>query len=136
MATSLFQRRRVRLLDLSAGLIDVRELVRVSATAAGLPPARVAEVVLAAHEVAMNALTHGGGHGAVRVWNGGTELVCEIEDHGPGIGDPDTGSHPPDATAVSGRGLWIARQLCEAVEIEAADPGARVRLRVQLDTAA
>jgi anti-sigma regulatory factor (Ser/Thr protein kinase) len=122
----------VHLLDLREGLIDVRELVRTAAVAAGLPAARVAEVVLAAHEIAMNALTHGRGRGAIRVWSDGNELVCEIEDRGPGIADPDTGVAPPDPSEPRGRGIWIARQLCQAVEIESADPGARVRLHVDL----
>jgi anti-sigma regulatory factor (Ser/Thr protein kinase) len=132
MDDSLLQPPTAQLVDLRAGLIDVRELVRASATAAGLPPARVAEVVLAAHEVAMNALTHGRGQGALRVWNAGDELVCEVEDRGPGIADSHAGLLPPDPTSPRGRGLWIARQLCNAVEIESANPGARVRLHVQL----
>ena len=132
MADSPHQPAAVQLLDLGAGLIDVRDLVRTCATAAGLPPARVAEIVLAAHEIAVNALTHGHGEGSVRLWNDGDELVCEIEDHGPGIADSRAGLLPPDPTRSHGRGLWIARQLCEAVEIESADPGARVRLHVQL----
>jgi anti-sigma regulatory factor (Ser/Thr protein kinase) len=132
MAAQLLRSSRVRFVDLDAGLVDVRDLVRTSAAAAGLPPTRIAEIVLAAHEVAMNAITHGRGRGAVRVWNGGGELVCEVEDRGPGIADPGAGLLPPDPASARGRGLWIARQLCEAVEIESADPGARVRLRVQL----
>ncbi len=134
MATPLLKSSPVQLLDLGEGLIDVRERVRTAATTAGLPPWRVSEVVLAAHEIAMNALTHGEGRGAVRVWNDGDELVCEIEDRGPGIVDPDLGLRPPDPGNARGRGLWIARQLCQAVEIEQADPGARVRLHVQLDS--
>ena len=133
MCAALAQPRRVHLLDLAKGLIDVRELVRTAAAGAGLPPARVAEVVLATHEVAMNALTHGRGRGAVRVWQENDELVCEVEDRGPGIADPDAGVDPPDPGNPRGRGLWIARQLCQALEIESAEPGARVRLHVQLD---
>ncbi len=132
MCAALAQPSRVQLLDLTNGLIDIRELVRTAATAAGLPPGRVAEVVLAAHEVAMNAITHGRGRGAVRVWHDGDELVCEVEDRGPGIADPDTGVLAPNPAEPRGRGLWIARKLCESVEIEAADPGARVRLHVSL----
>jgi len=122
----------VQSLDLRAGLIDVRALVRTSARAAGLAPARVAEVVLAAHEVAMNALTHGRGEGAVRVWNAGDELVCEVEDRGPGMLDPEAGVSQPDPSNPRGRGLWITRQLCDLVEVESAPAGTRIRLHVSL----
>ena len=121
-----------RTLDLAAGLIGTRELVRSAAAEAALPPERVAEVVLAAHEVAMNALTHGHGHGAVRIWRADSELVCEVEDHGPGLSDPDEGCRPPDTHRDRGRGLWITRQLCDRVEIESAPGGTLVRLHWQL----
>jgi anti-sigma regulatory factor (Ser/Thr protein kinase) len=117
-----------RTLDLAAGLIDTRELVRSAAVAAALPPERVAEAVLAAHEVAMNALTHGGGRGTVRVWVSGHELMCEVEDSGPGLSDPFAGSKFPDAYGVRGRGLWIARQLSDRLEIDLARGGTVVRL--------
>lgn len=121
-----------RSLDLAAGLIDTRELVRSAADEAALPPERVAGAVLAAHEVAMNALTHGLGHGAVRVWTAADELVCEVEDHGPGLSDPLMGSKRPDTGQAHGRGLWIARQLCDRVEIESAPGSTLVRLHWRL----
>ena len=121
-----------RTLDLAAGLIGTRELVRSAAAEAALPPERVAGAVLAAHEVTMNALTHGQGNGAVRIWRADGELVYEVEDHGPGLPDPDAGSRPPDAHRERGRGLWITRQLCDRVEIESAPGGTRVRLHWRL----
>ena len=121
-----------RSLDLGAGLIDTRELVRSAAAEAELPPERVAEAVLAAHEVAMNALTHGRGRGAVRIWRADRELVCEVEDHGPGLSDPHAGRAPPDTFGTRGRGLWIARQLSDRVEIDSGPHGTCVRLRWRL----
>jgi anti-sigma regulatory factor (Ser/Thr protein kinase) len=120
--------RAVHSLELAAGLIDTRELVRSAAQEAALPPARVAEVVLAAHEVAMNALTHGLGRGDVRIWAVADELVCEVEDRGPGISDSLAGSKPPATDRTRGRGLWITRQLCDHVEIESAPGRTLVRL--------
>jgi anti-sigma regulatory factor (Ser/Thr protein kinase) len=128
----LSRRKSARTLDLSAGLIGTRELVRSAAAEAALPPERVAEAVLAAHEVAMNALTHGQGHGAVRIWRADSELVCEVEDHGPGLPDPRAGCRPPDTHRDRGRGLWITRQLCDRVDIESAPGGTLVRLHWRL----
>jgi anti-sigma regulatory factor (Ser/Thr protein kinase) len=123
--------RTAQSVDLAAGLIDVRALVRDSAAAAGLSPMRAAEIVLAAHEVAMNALTHGRGEGVVEVWSENGDFVCEVRDRGPGMADPSAGSAPPDPADLRGRGLWIARQLCELVEVETGPAGTRVRLRVR-----
>jgi anti-sigma regulatory factor (Ser/Thr protein kinase) len=119
-------------LELAAGLIAVRRLVRATAADALLSPTRAAEVVLAVHEVAMNALTHGLGEGSVRIRAASGELVCEVEDHGPGISDALAGSKRPDADRTRGRGLWIARQLCEQLEIESAPGRSVVRLSWQL----
>ena len=46
----------------------LREFVSERAGQAGLDRARVADLVLAVHELATNAIRHGGGHGVVRVW--------------------------------------------------------------------
>ena len=130
MTTSLAQ--PTRSLELSAGLVSVRELVRATAMETTLSPPRVAEIVLAAHEVAMNALTHGEGTGALRIGAANSELVCEVEDRGPGISDPFTGSALPDTDCARGRGLWIARQLCDRLEIESAPGRTLVRLHWRL----
>jgi anti-sigma regulatory factor (Ser/Thr protein kinase) len=122
--------RAARSVDLAAGLIDIRRLVR--SVALRVMPARAGDAVLAAHEVAMNALTHGQGRGAVRVWAADDELVCEIEDHGPGIWDLLAGTRSPAPHQDRGRGLWIARQLSDRVEIETTPHGALVRLRWRL----
>jgi anti-sigma regulatory factor (Ser/Thr protein kinase) len=110
--------------------------VRAHATAASLPRARVSEVVLAAHEVAMNALVHGRGQGLVRVFEADGEFVCEVEDSGPGMVDTSAGLVPPEPGCPTGRGLWMARQLCELVEIESSAAGTLVRLRVRVGQAA
>jgi serine/threonine-protein kinase RsbW len=117
-------------LDLTAGLTEIRRLVR--SVAHEVTPARAGDVVLATHEVAMNALTHGQGRGAVRVWAADDELVCEVEDNGAGIWDLLAGTLPPAPHQDRGRGLWIARQLSDRLDIETTPYGALVRLRWRL----
>jgi serine/threonine-protein kinase RsbW len=117
-------------LDLAAGLIEIRRLVR--SVARRVMSSRAGDVVLATHEVAMNALTHGQGQGAVRIWSADDELVCEVEDHGPGIWDLLAGTRQPAPHRDRGRGLWIARQLSDRLEIETTPHGALVRLRWRL----
>ena len=45
------------------------------------------------------------------------------------------GRSRPDPTAESGRGLYIANQLCDEVSIESGPTGTRVRLRVEVAAA-
>ena len=49
------------------------------------------------------------------------------------IADPSRlGRHRPDPTEEGGRGLWIANQLCDDVDIASGAEGTRVRLRMAL----
>ena len=107
----------------------MRSLIESTALAAGLTPSRAEETVLAVNEVATNALLHGGPPAALRVWMDDQELTYEISDRGAGIGDVFAGKQRPSPTQISGRGLWIARQLCDEVEITNGE-GCTVTLRV------
>jgi anti-sigma regulatory factor (Ser/Thr protein kinase) len=115
-----------RELEFTWNLEHVRACVEADALAAGVAPERVPEVVLAAHEVAANAVTHGGGSGLMRTWTEPDHFVCEIADDGAGIPDATVGYL--DTTA--GRGLWVTRQLTDIVEVRGRPSGTTVRLRV------
>ncbi|MFI7599395.1 ATP-binding protein [Actinoplanes sp. NPDC049681] len=74
----------------------------------GLTDPELYRFVLAVHELATNAVRHGGGHGHLKLHRAGHQLRCQISDHGPGI----PYAHPPDRPArdaLSGRGLWLAQ---------------------------
>lgn len=103
-------------------LAEVRQLVR---DAGGEP-----DFVLAVDEIAINSVQHGGGRGIVRLWSEDDALVCDVRDQGL-IRDPLAGRMRPDVDAFGGRGLWIANQVCELVQIR---PGA-VRVRGPLKRA-
>jgi anti-sigma regulatory factor (Ser/Thr protein kinase) len=60
-------------------------------------------------------------------------VVCTIGDGGPGWDNPFAGYGPAHGEDLSrgGMGLWLARQLCDHVDISgdpAGDGGVRVRL--------
>jgi anti-sigma regulatory factor (Ser/Thr protein kinase) len=101
-----------------------REFVAAQGVAAGLPEGAVDDLRVAATEIITNAILHGRRPHWVHVWTVGEELLCEVQDGGAGIESSLTGYLVPDVEASSGRGVWIARQLCERLEIS----GARVRL--------
>lgn len=107
----------------------VRALVTGHAARFGLSEERASSFVLAVHEVAANSVQHGGGHGILRLWQDGDLLICEVRDRG--VIDParfEAAPPPPEQTA--GRGLWLARQLCDLVELRAGPTGSVVRLQI------
>jgi anti-sigma regulatory factor (Ser/Thr protein kinase) len=113
-------------------LPTVRRLAAFHADRLQVSAARRDDLVLAVDEVATNSIRHGGGRGALRVWNSADRLVCEISDRG-SIDDPLVGRIPPGRLQPDGRGLWMANQLCDLVQIRSSDAGTTVRLHLLLD---
>jgi anti-sigma regulatory factor (Ser/Thr protein kinase) len=111
-------------------LAAVREGVAQAARAAGCDRDRVDDLVLAVNEVATNAVEHGSGDAHLDVWTGSAvrELVCEVHDGGT-LDDPLPGLRPPHPSDPRGRGLWIARQLCDLLHVWSDDGGTHVRIR-------
>ncbi len=95
----------------------------------GLTAARTDDLVLATNEIATNSVRHGGGTGTVRAWVDGDAVVCELADAGR-ITDPLVGRRRPAIDAPGGRGLWLAHQLCDLVQVRSGPQGSVVRLRV------
>jgi anti-sigma regulatory factor (Ser/Thr protein kinase) len=108
----------------------VRSLVADAAARTSLGGERGEDLVLAVNELATNSICHGGGHGTLRLWCSGDALQCEIRDAGhiPAAASV-LGRDRPDPDAMSGRGLWLVDQLCDAVHI-ASSPGTGSTVRV------
>jgi anti-sigma regulatory factor (Ser/Thr protein kinase) len=105
--------------ELSFGLEDlaaIRRMVEVAAAEAGLA-SRAEEMVLAVNEIATNAVIHGTPPATLRIWSEEGELLCEVADAGAGIDDVLVGQLKPSPRGPNGRGIWLTRQLCDAVEI-------------------
>jgi anti-sigma regulatory factor (Ser/Thr protein kinase) len=111
-----------------AKLADVRRRVERVAERAGLPAADTADLVIAASELAANSVAHGGGSGTLRTWQDDGCLLVEFEDSG-SIEEPLAGRLRPEPTQEGGRGLWLANQLCDLVQIRSR-PG-RTTIRLQ-----
>ncbi len=108
---------------------ELRALAGAGTRDAGLVGARASEFVLAVHEIATNSLIHGGGRGSLTLWATADSVVCEIRDAGI-IDDPLAGRRAPGFLDEGGRGLWLANQLCELVQIRAM-PETVVRLHAR-----
>ena len=112
---------------------DLRHAVARVANAAGLSGQRLDDFVLAVNEIMTNAVRHTGGRGWIRLWITGTRLHCEITDTGGGIPTHwlDARRPAPDLVA-GGRGLWIARRLCDDMCVETGPTGTAVCLGMAL----
>jgi anti-sigma regulatory factor (Ser/Thr protein kinase) len=114
----------------SRSLRSLRATVMRHAARAGLRRARMADLVAAVNEAATNSVKHGGGRGRLRIWRDGGAIVCEIRDSGR-IADPLADRVRPGASLHSSRGLWLANQLCDLVQVRTLDDGGVVRLRMR-----
>jgi len=120
----------VRRVDFGAEeLGGLRTFVFEQATAARLTAARAAELVAAVQEVATNSVLHGGGSGTMRIWAERSSLVCEIRDRGR-FDNPLADRKRPSNDIGSPRGLWLANQLCDLVQIRTMADGTIVRLHM------
>jgi anti-sigma regulatory factor (Ser/Thr protein kinase) len=112
--------------------VHARAFVGERADRAGLPVGRRFDLQLAATELLANALVHGGGDATLRVWVAGGYLHCQVDDDGSGIADALAGYRPPGAAADAGRGLWLARQVVDLLQISSTPAGTAVRVRLRL----
>jgi hypothetical protein len=89
---------------------------------------------LAISEVAANAFRHGTRPVSGRLWSDGRELVCEITDSGTTFDNPLAGFVPAHGYDLGrgGMGLWLARKLCDHVDLFPGPTGFTVRLTAAL----
>lgn len=94
-----------------------------------LPASLASDLVLAAHEMATNCIRHGGGSGRLRYWREGATAVVEVAAPGK-FDEPLLGRVTPLPDDEGGRGLWLANQLCDLVQLRSSSNGTVVRLRM------
>jgi anti-sigma regulatory factor (Ser/Thr protein kinase) len=105
----------------------VRREVHRRAAAAGLRPARRADLALAVTEAANNSIRHGGGRGVLRTWQDSEALTFEVRDDGQ-LCDLLVGRRLPSASGVRGRGMWMVHQLSDLSQVRSNEDGTVVRV--------
>ena len=106
-----------------------RRLLHVALAGSALASETIGEFVAAVSEVATNAMQHGRPPVRVRAWATPTRLLCTVTDQGAGIEDPFAGYVPAHSDpARDGRGLWLARMLCDHITFRRTPEGFTVRL--------
>ncbi len=113
----------------SKSLEAVRQQVARRSEEAGLSRMRSADAVLAVSEIAANSIRHGGGRGLLRHWTDGTAVNFEVSDSGQ-IDDPLVGRQTPDLNQLGGRGIWLAHQLCDLVQLRSGPEGTVMRMQI------
>ena len=106
-----------------------RRALRNQAIAFGLERSASDDLAMAAHEVIANSLRYGGGRGDVSMWLDDGFVICEVKDRGI-FGEPMAGRIQPDEHGMGGRGLWMANQLCDLVQIRSLPDATVVRLHM------
>jgi anti-sigma regulatory factor (Ser/Thr protein kinase) len=118
--------------DFDAGsLYALRAAVAAHATQAGAPEPRAGDIVLAVHELAVNAIRHGAGYGRLVVSNRDGVLHCQVTDDGkPPAAEAGTGRGTTTAShegapwpSEKGHGLWLVRQVADHVSLQAGPGG-------------
>jgi len=115
----------------AATLGEVRLVVAQQGAYAGMEPERVTALHQAVHEVARNAVIHGGGAGTLAIYRDPDRLICEIRDAGH-ITDPLAGRIPAKSDDDSGRGLLLVNRLCDLVQTHTGDGGTTTRLHMRI----
>ncbi|HKP18685.1 MAG TPA: sensor histidine kinase [Gaiellaceae bacterium] len=113
-------------------LLAARRVVADRAAEAELGSERASDLVLAVNEVLTNSVRHGGGTGRLRIWEDAGELVCEVADSGQ-IADPLVDRRRPLPEQLRGRGLWMANQLCDLMQVRTFPGGNTIRLHMRRD---
>ena len=120
-------------------LYQLRASVAANAAAAGLPPRRADDLVIAAHELAANVVRHGSGRGRLRIWRHDQALRCEVTDEGTAQDPPGSSvaraGDPSSWPVEPGHGLWLVRQLADDLSLHAGREGPAVTVSFALGTA-
>ena len=111
-------------------LVGLRKAVLAEAAAVGMPGDRAADVMLAVHELAANAVRHGAGTGrlAMRVRDG--HLYCQVSDPGPatvgGRAAQNGAAAAPPWPVRQGHGQWIVQRSADRVTVASGSAGSQV----------
>jgi hypothetical protein len=103
----------------------VRRFVTEEARRRGLTGERASLLAVAAHEAARYLgmpLTAG-------MWESFGALVCDLRRPGKAISDPLVGFRPPGPVERAEDGLWLARQVCDHVDVRSDATGCTIRLQ-------
>ena len=122
-------------------LYALRAAVAAHAAEAGLSPGRSDDLVIAVHELAANAVRHGGGTGQLRIRIAAGKLRCQVTDQGNALANghlPTVPSGLGSGPAVQpwpyqpGHGLWLVRRAADQLTVTTGPRGSQVTVSFTL----
>jgi anti-sigma regulatory factor (Ser/Thr protein kinase) len=113
----------------------LRAAALAHATAAGMPDYRAADVMLAVHELAANAVRHGGGTARLSMYAAPGAWRCQVDDAD--AVDRDGSAHGREGGRAGddsawpwpyrkGHGLWLVREVADQLSVARWRDGSRV----------
>lgn len=113
-------------------LVALRSAVSAHGDRLGVTGDRLSDLMLIAHELATNAIVHGGGRGRLELWAEEGSVYCRVRDWGAGFAEraASAGQLTPAVGASSGRGLWLVRQLADDVRVRSVPGSTSVTARI------
>ncbi|MGH9087548.1 MAG: MEDS domain-containing protein [Acidimicrobiales bacterium] len=102
----------------------------MGALGGGVDPEVCDALLVATSELVTNSQQAGAATIEIACWREGRWAMVQVDDDGPGLADALAGYRLPPLDALGGRGLWITRQLVDAVDVASGDWGTSVRLRL------
>lgn len=114
-------------------LARVRRLVAEAATAAGLAPNRLGQLLVSVNEITTNALTHGTSPATVTVTVTDGVIVVAVRDRGGGLSHDSLVASRPTPDSVRGRGLWLATRLADGIGLTTDSSGTTVTVTMRVD---
>lgn len=130
MTDSDMSHRQILPVHRAEDLSGARAAVIDSVMKAGIDDDRAAKLAIAVSEIATNSLLHGDGSARVEVMTTADWFMVEVTDRGPGFA-ADREVRLPDSGEDRGRGLWIAKQLCDRVAIDSGASGTCIALSMR-----
>jgi MEDS: MEthanogen/methylotroph, DcmR Sensory domain len=115
-------------LDLTDVTVDGLHRV-LAAVTSGVADGRLDDLGMAIATVAATMVPPGA-HARLRLWQEGEQVVAEVGGLVT-LGDPLAGREWPAPARGPARGLWLANQVCDLVQVRMAAGGTVVRMRVR-----
>ncbi|WP_203901471.1 ATP-binding protein [Virgisporangium aliadipatigenens] len=114
-----------------ADIGELRRRLIAAACAAGMGRERADLFTVAVNEIVINAVQYGGGAADVTITDRGDRIVVDVRDQG-GLAAVVVPAALPPADQIHGRGLWLARRLCDEVTVTPSAVGTHVTLTAAL----